>query len=335
MRDLPWRHTHDPYKIWLSEIILQQTRVSQGLPYYNKFISHYPTLQDMASASEQEILTDWQGLGYYSRARNMHETAKIITKEHKGVFPSKYEDILKLKGVGEYTAAAISSFAFGGAYPVLDGNVYRFVSRLFDIHEPINKPNGQKVIKQGLNSIFDPQKPALFNQAIMEFGALICTPKKPLCISCPFNQDCLALQKNRVLELPHKEGKIAVKKVYHSYFVFRFNSSFYIEQRTSGIWKNLHQFPLRETLTSDIDVNLEISGIVSNTDYKLVKLPYSTIHLLSHRKIHANFYTIYLSEKPFFLKSNIFETELEDISSKYPTSVLIQKYLNTIKKDDK
>ena len=180
-RELPWRNTSDPYKIWLSEIILQQTRVQQGLPYFERFIHHYPTIKDLASADEQDILLLWQGLGYYSRARNMHQTAKIIVDKYHGNFPKNYSEIIALKGIGEYTAAAIASFAFGLAYPVLDGNVYRVISRLFGIEKPIDTSKGKKEVTEALNLVFNQDNPGLFNQAVMEFGATHCTPKKPRC----------------------------------------------------------------------------------------------------------------------------------------------------------
>ena len=201
-RNLPWRDTLDPYKIWLSEIMLQQTRVKQGTPYYLKFVSNYTTIDDLANATEQEVLTLWQGLGYYSRARNMHSTAKYISDELSGVFPSTYNEILKLKGVGPYTAAAISSFAFNLPHPVVDGNVQRVVSRLFKIVEPINTGSGSKQIEKVVNSIFDKNNPADFNQAIMELGSQICKPKKPDCLACPLQEKCLSYSANVVHELP-------------------------------------------------------------------------------------------------------------------------------------
>jgi len=184
-RDLPWRKTTDPYQIWLSEIILQQTRVDQGLNYFNKFVENYPTIDLLANASEQEILNNWQGLGYYSRARNLHFTAKLIVTEYNGVFPTEYKDVLNLKGVGEYTAAAITSFAYGLSYPVIDGNVYRVLSRVFGIELPMDSTEGKKVFKKLAAELIDTNNPADYNQAIMEFGALQCTPKKPNCENSP------------------------------------------------------------------------------------------------------------------------------------------------------
>ncbi|PCJ65521.1 MAG: A/G-specific adenine glycosylase [Bacteroidetes bacterium] len=327
-RDLPWRNCNDPYKIWLSEIILQQTRVQQGLPYYLKFVEQYPTILDLANADEQEILTMWQGLGYYSRARNMHATARYISFELNGYFPTKYSDIRALKGVGDYTAAAISSFAYGSPYPVIDGNVYRLISRLFNISLPVNKPSGQKEVKAAVESIFDGNRAAQWNQAIMEFGSLHCTPKKPKCETCVLQTKCISYSKNTVSNRPVKEGKIKVTTVNHSYFVFRYKDHTYIEKRIQGIWKNLYQFPLIEENLPENEVISKCKNLLtSNLTTELVKTFEST-HLLSHRKIKAIFYTINLNTKPLFLKRDIFEIDLEQLGNLYPTSVLILKYLN-------
>jgi A/G-specific adenine glycosylase len=334
-RDLPWRHTKDAYRIWLSEVMLQQTRVAQGLPYYEKFVDRYPTVYDMAQADEQEILTLWQGLGYYSRARNMHATAKIVVDQYSGLFPKSYAAILSLKGIGEYTAAAISSFAFDLPHPVVDGNVYRVISRLFAIEEPINKPLGQKSVRTAVHAVFDKQQPALFNQAIMEFGALHCTPKKPLCTRCPIQDNCLALDKGLVDKLPLKEGKTNVKNVVHSYLYFQHKQNTYIEKRESGIWQNLHQFPLAEENLNPSQLIKKANLLIKNKINIKIGSCFSTTHLLSHRKIAAHFYTIFLDEKPIFSKSNIFEIDLEQMGTKYPTSVLTKKFLNQKKNDDK
>jgi len=334
-RDLPWRHTKDAYRIWLSEVMLQQTRVAQGLPYYEKFVERYPTVRDMAVADEQEILTLWQGLGYYSRARNMHSAAKTIVDQYNSVFPNTYKEILSLKGVGTYTAAAIASFAYDLPHPVIDGNVNRVISRLFAIHEPINKPSGQKNIQAAVDSIFDAKNPALFNQAIMEFGALHCTPKKPLCDTCPLRTKCMAYEQNIVGELPKKEGKTKVKEVSHSYLHVRYKNHTYVEQRESGIWQKLHQFPLMEAKIPASEVAEQFKTLISNEVNIELGPAYQTTHLLSHRKIAAQFYTIYVDRKPIFSKSNIFEIQMEEMGTKYPTSVLTQKFLNQEKNDDK
>lgn len=333
-RDLPWRKTNDPYAIWLSEVMLQQTRVKQGLPYYLKFLDKYPTVHHLASATEQEVLTLWQGLGYYSRARNMHATAIKISTDYNGIFPNSYKEILALKGVGEYTAAAISSFAFDLPHPVIDGNVYRVISRLFAIEEPINKPSGQKVIKAAVNEIFDTKNPAIWNQAIMEFGSLQCTPKNPNCSTCVLAQNCLSLAQEKVDKLPYKEGKTKVKSITHSYIHFCFEGKTYIEKRVEGIWKNMYQFPLleKELNASELLQKSDTFGIEMK-NHKLLEV-FSCTHLLSHRKISAFFYTITLDSKPLFSKSDIFEIDLEELGNKYPASILIHKYLNHIQGDD-
>lgn len=328
-RDLPWRDTTDPYQIWLSEIILQQTRVAQGLPYFLKFVEHFPTIRQLAEASEEEVLTLWQGLGYYSRARNMHYTAMYVSNQLNGKFPETYSKILKLKGVGEYTAAAISSFAFGLPYPVLDGNVYRVLARLFGIEAPIDKPHGQRIFKETLNSIFDDKNPALWNQAVMEFGAMMCTPKKPNCKECPVSQHCEALKNDKVYKLPYKEGKTKVIEVVHTYLVLNYENKTYIEKRTEGTWKNLYQFPLAEQFLNKKGLKEWAKKLIINELCFEFGETYQTTHLLSHRKINANFCTLYLDTKPIFSKRDIFEIDLSELGKKYPISTLIKKFLNS------
>ena len=334
-RDLPWRKTKNPYFIWLSEVMLQQTRVQQGMPYYFKFIEHYPSIEDMAAASEQEILYHWQGLGYYSRARNMHATAQYVANECNGIFPTEYKTILALRGIGEYTAAAIASFAYDLPHSVIDGNVHRAISRIFAIELPINKPSGHNEVKKAVLEIFDKKRPAIWNQAIMEFGSLQCTPKKPDCAACILSTKCQAYSAGMVKDLPYKEGKTKVKKVDHSYLVLRYKDKTYIEKRESGIWKNLHQFPLTERNLSESEAIITSNNLIKNKLNLIHQGTYTTTHLLSHRKINAKFHTIYLDRKPLFSKSNIFEIELDEVGTKFPVSVLIQKYINQLKRDDK
>jgi A/G-specific adenine glycosylase len=326
-RELPWRNTTDPYKIWLSEIILQQTRVQQGLPYFEKFIRHFPTIFDLASAHEQDVLLLWQGLGYYSRARNMHQTAKIVVDQYYGNFPNKYSEIIKLKGIGEYTAAAIASFAFGMPHPVLDGNVYRVISRLFGIEKPIDTAHGKKEITDALHLIFDQDNPGLFNQAIMEFGATHCTPKKPKCSNCIFNTKCEAYRINKIDSIPHKKGKIKVLKVNHTYLCLIYKKRTYIQKRTEGIWQNLYQFPLIEEYIDTNKIANYLENFLDNTSDFEISDTFESKHVLSHRKINATFYTIYLNTQPVFSKNNIFEIPLTEMSTKYPVSILTQNYL--------
>jgi A/G-specific adenine glycosylase len=329
-RELPWRNTTDPYKIWLSEIILQQTRVQQGLPYYEKFTNQFPTINELADASEQDVLLLWQGLGYYSRARNMHYTAKMIVDKYNGNFPENHNEILALKGVGEYTAAAIASFAFDKAYPVLDGNVFRFISRLFGIEKPIDTSTGKKEIAKALDLIFNTQKPALFNQAIMEFGATHCTPKKPKCDTCIFNMQCEALGSKKVMSIPVKKGKTKILKVNHTYMCFIHDNKTYIEKRTAGIWKNLYQFPLIEEDIKPDGITKIVNRYLKTPSKFEISDVFDSTHILSHRKIQASFYTIHLDTSPIFLKNNIFEILLADLTTRYPVSILTQNYLKRL-----
>lgn len=329
-RELPWRNTTDPYKIWLSEIILQQTRVQQGLPYYEKFTNQFPTINDLADASEQDVLLLWQGLGYYSRARNMHYTAKMIVDKYNGNFPENHNEILALKGVGEYTAAAIASFAFDKAYPVLDGNVFRFISRLFGIEKPIDTSTGKKEITNALDLIFNTQKPALFNQAIMEFGATHCTPKKPKCDTCIFNMQCEALGSKKVMSIPVKKGKTKILQVNHTYMCFIHDNKTYIEKRTAGIWKNLYQFPLIEEDIKPDGITKIINRYLKTPSKFEISEVFDSTHILSHRKIQASFFTIHLDTSPIFLKNNIFEIPLADLTTRYPVSILTQNYLKRL-----
>jgi A/G-specific adenine glycosylase len=333
-RSLPWRNTTDPYKIWLSEIILQQTRVAQGQPYYEAFTTQYPTLDLLAAAPEQDILSLWQGLGYYSRARNLHFTAQHIQRTYGGVFPQTYKELLTLKGVGDYTASAIASFAFNLPHPVLDGNVYRVISRLFNINSPIDTSKGKSEITTALNAVFDRDNPALWNQAIMEFGALQCVPKNPSCENCVLSSKCLAFSTQTQNDLPTKAGKTKVLEIVHCYLVLIHKNKTYIEMRKSGIWQNLHQFPLVALEMDETQAIIEANKLINSKVNMTLESKWTTKHVLSHRRIRANFYTIYLDIKPNFIKSNIFETELEDIGKKHPTSVLMLKFLKHLNLDD-
>jgi len=259
-RELPWRSTREPYNIWLSEVILQQTRVAQGLPYYNKFVKAFPTVFDLAGASEEQVLKLWQGLGYYSRARNMHFTAKQVVNEYGGMFPDSYSGLLKLKGVGDYTASAIASICFDEKVPVVDGNVYRVLSRFFGVDLPINSTKGVKYFKELATEVMSDTNIRDYNQGIMEFGAIQCSPKKPLCLHCPINERCRALLQNRVLELPVKLKKGKIKNRYFNYLVFldKDGKTMLEQRKGKGIWQNLYQFPLVES-----SVELSLSDLNS------------------------------------------------------------------------
>lgn len=319
-RDLPWRNTTDPYFIWLSEIILQQTRVEQGMNYYLKFVKNYPTVKDLALASEDGVLNDWQGLGYYSRARNLQAAAKYIVSDCNGVFPSTYKEIIKLKGVGEYTASAISSFAFGEVEAVVDGNVYRLLSRYFNLATPIDSSQGKKEFKLLADQLIDPKNPAEHNQAMMEMGALVCTPKNPNCENCPLNESCEGLSNNSVAELPIKEKKTKVRNRYFNYLVIKDEKSTYIKKRgPKDVWQGLYDFPLIEK-TKQIDPSkkeLEHLEIIDKSE--LFK------HVLSHQRIYCQFWEVELK------KSENLEKEWQKVSiselSNYPMPQLLIRYL--------
>ena len=290
-RDLPWRNTNSPYFIWLSEIILQQTRVEQGLSYYEKFISKFPTIVDLANATEDEVLKNWQGLGYYSRARNLHASAKVISENFNKKFPKTYEEIIQLKGIGPYTAAAIASFAFKQKHAVVDGNVYRVLSRYYGISTPIDSSKGKKQFEQLANLLIDEKHPDIFNHAIMDFGAMQCTPKSPNCNKCPLIDSCEAYNNNIIDKLPVKEKKTKVKNRYFNYLIVEKGSSFLFEKRNKdGIWKNMYQFPLIETNKEQSLSPFSDSPFAIRTEH--ISLEYETLHILSHQKIYAKFWKI-------------------------------------------
>lgn len=326
-RDLPWRNTTDPYLIWLSEIILQQTRVEQGLPYFLKFKTLFPSLEDLANATEEEVLKAWQGLGYYSRARNLHSAAKFIYFELNNKFPDNYDKLLNIKGIGPYTAAAVASFAYGEAVAVVDGNVERVLSRYFGITEEIKSASAQKQIRHAAQELIDHEDPATFNQAIMELGSLICKPKQAQCSLCPVQQNCFAFEQNRVYDFPKKNKKTKVKEVTHNYLVFEFEDQILIEQRKEGIWKNMYQFPLLEGKITMEQLMEEAASYTPLSSKVSMDLSYSCEHILSHRKINAHFYRIQVNQPLKPLKTHIFEIELDDLEHKYPVSVLIDKFL--------
>ncbi|HAP58621.1 MAG TPA: A/G-specific adenine glycosylase [Cytophagales bacterium] len=300
-RDLPWRHTRDPYPIWLSEIILQQTRVAQGLPYWEKFMQAFPTLPDLASAEEQQVLRLWQGLGYYSRARNLHACAKQVMEEYNGQFPRTYDELLKLKGVGKYTAAAIAYFAFGEAVPVVDGNVYRLFSRVFGIETDIASSKAfNEFFNLGLELI-DTQRAGAFNQASMEFGATYCKPQNPPCLTCTFASGCHALATGQQAKLPVKIKKTKVKDRYFHYLVFVHADQVLVRTRPVGdIWTGLHDFHLVETTkpaTPD-EWPTDLGKLLMGHSLKGGDVEYK--HLLSHRRLHARFYEVNVPEKDAF-----------------------------------
>ncbi|SFE23657.1 A/G-specific adenine glycosylase [Thermophagus xiamenensis] len=292
-RDLPWRKTTDPYKIWISEVILQQTQVKQGLSYYLRFIRSFPDVQALAEASEQEVLRQWQGLGYYSRARNLHSAAKTIVKEQNSLFPQTYKKILKLKGIGPYTAAAIASIAFGEPVPVIDGNVYRVLSRLFLIDLPIDTTEGKKYFEKLAWQLLDRHDPGTYNQALMELGALICKPANPLCQQCPVKEFCKAASKKQQQLFPVKSKKIVKKKRWLHYLVVSQNGHTILQKRTDNdIWKGLYQFPLIETTSSCSTQSIRPKILEIFPEAISIKKINQVKHLLTHQELHISFYKV-------------------------------------------
>lgn len=325
-RELPWRKTRNAYKIWLSEIILQQTRVNQGLPYYHKFVDNYPTVHALASASEEEVLRLWQGLGYYSRARNLHRCAKIISEEKSGNFPESFSELTKLPGIGPYTAAAIASFSFQIPVAVVDGNVLRLLSRVFGMYQDIAKSHTP--YRELANRLIPSEDPATFNQAIMEFGSIQCSPGIPDCEVCPLRQHCHAYKNNAQGALPVKSKKTKVRKRYFHYIVLSADEKIYMNQRGRGdIWQGLYDFPLieSESFLNEEDLLYEITQrLRSEFVVEEISPPYE--HLLSHQKIHAKFIRI-RSSVPENYPGNLTPADASD-REKVPKPVLISRYLN-------
>lgn len=299
-RTFLWRETKDPYKIWLSEVILQQTQTQQGLPYYVRFLETFPTIKDLALSGEDTVLKLWQGLGYYSRARNLHSTAQYIHKECGGVFPNTFKSLLKLKGVGDYTASAISSICFNIPEAVVDGNVYRFLSRYFGIYTPINIGQAHQEFKAKAMNLMDITQPGKFNQALMEFGSIHCKPRTPHCKSCPFSSDCIAYNQNKIHLLPQKRTKLKVIDRYFNYLVILDqNGQIQLEKRVGkGIWQNLFQFPLLET-NKRVDSRKKLiekfsTKMIAQLNTKKLKLwnREPIAHKLSHQKLFVFFWTI-------------------------------------------
>lgn len=327
-RTLPWRETRDPYKIWLSEIILQQTRVNQGMPYYHKFVEKYPSISHLAEASEQEVLRTWQGLGYYSRARNLHACAKILVDKYNCEFPKNYNEILKLPGVGKYTAAAIASFAFKEPVPAIDGNVFRVLSRLFGINKDILSAKNRKIFEETANHLIPENAPDDFNQAMMEFGALHCTPKTPKCSDCPFNLECFARKHNKQNALPIKKKKVKVRTRHFNYLILSHGQKFWMKERQQGdIWQGLYDFPLwTDSLGMESLLSLEKEAFENLFDqleeYK---------HILTHQVIYAKFLLLEMSD---FQAQELIKSghkgafySIDELKN-LPKPVLVSRYLN-------
>lgn len=329
-RELPWRKSRDPYFIWLSEVMLQQTRVAQGLSYYLKFTTTFPTVFDLAKADESTVLKMWQGLGYYSRARNLHAAAKHIAFELNGEFPTSYLEIIKLKGIGDYTASAIASICFDEPTAVVDGNVYRVLSRYFGIYTSTNSSSGIKEFKSLAQSLIDVSQPGNFNQAIMDFGALHCKPQNPLCESCPFADSCVAFEKKLTKVLPIKDKKIKVKKRYFNFLVIQTvdDKTILSERKGNGIWQGLYQFPLIETTQ-----NISGEALISNEEFISLFPEKSSILLFNKKEIvhklsHQHLYTQFWIVRP----KTAFEANIDwaDVEN-YPVPVLIANFLKDFK----
>lgn len=326
-RDLPWRSDPQPYNIWLSEIVFQQTRIEQGLSYYERLIENFPSVKVLAEADEREVLKSWEGLGYYSRARNLHYSAKLIMDEHDGVFPREYKDILALKGVGPYTAAAISSIAFKHVIPAIDGNVLRVVSRLFMIEDPVDQASTRKIIEKELSLIIDKDNPGDFNQAMMELGALICKPQNPICNDCPISSHCIAFERNKQSAVPIKKNKVKVSHLFFNYLVFHTDEHLLLDKRTSGIWKGLYQFPLVESdgKAEAVHIIEQMNLVESYNDLSIIESE-EYKHILSHRIINAKFFIIRV--QGFTSKKTFLEVAKEDLSN-YPMPRLINRFLSS------
>lgn len=331
-RLLPWRESKDPYRIWLSEIILQQTRVNQGLPYYLNFVKAFPNVKALAAAKEDQVLRLWQGLGYYSRARNLHKCAKTIAEKYDGKFPNTFEELLTLPGVGPYTAAAIASIAFDRKVAVVDGNVYRVLSRLFGITKDITSNDGKKYFLEVANSLISDSEPGNYNQAVMEFGAMHCTPALPKCDECPFRKECVALAKGMVSMLPVKEKKLKKKTRYLNYFVLRSGNSVAMEKRTSkDIWLGLYEFYLVETSEELIPVEMiKKDGVLSKLKKFEAKKKTSVKHILTHQLLNVNFFEAEVNKENRTIIERM-KTGISFVSAKkamsLPKPIVITRYL--------
>jgi A/G-specific adenine glycosylase len=314
-RDLPWRNTTDAYTIWLSEIILQQTRVEQGMPYFYQFLEKYPNVSSFAAASEDDILKLWQGLGYYSRGRNMLKTARLVEDQYKGEFPQSYDELLKLKGIGEYTAAAISSFSANEMKAVVDGNVYRVLARYFGIEEPVNSLKGKKTFQSVADDLLNKQSPGLHNQAMMEFGAMLCKPKNPACGICPVREGCFAFLNNSVNSLPVKLNKVKVKERYFNYFLVTDEDNVLMNRRDEkDIWANMYDLPLIETTAlltpGELMASTEVKDFFGD-NIDIAEVSPIKKHILTHQRLYVRLVT--LNHKPVKLKESWFYISVENL----------------------
>ncbi len=335
-RNLPWRNTSDPYKIWLSEVILQQTRVEQGMDYYLKFVNRFPDIFSLERAAQNEIYKMWQGLGYYNRANNLMAAAKTIVDKYQGVFPETPEELIKIKGIGPYTAAAISSIAFGFPQAVVDGNVFRVLSRIFGIATPINTGKGKKEFEILANELLKNNQAATFNQAVMEFGALYCKPKNPDCTRCIFFSDCIAARLNKVQQFPVKKSKVMVRNRYFYYLFIEVNTAnkaaFYLKQRDKkDIWKNLYDFPMLESESriNPIEAmeNPLVKAIFSGQKFSIRSISNEYRHQLTHQKIHAVFIHLIVDKNSKQLSEKTILLVNQNELINYPVPRLLERYL--------
>ena len=329
-RKMPWKGEKDPYKIWLSEIILQQTRVEQGLNYYNNFINKFSDIHKLAKTADATIFKLWEGLGYYTRCRNLIATARYISKDLKGEFPSSYEEIKALKGIGPYTAAAISSFAFNLPYAVVDGNVFRVLARFFGIKMPIDTMAGKRIFSNLANELLNKKQPALYNQAIMDFGAVICKPALPLCTTCVFKKHCSAFLNNKINELPVKEKKVSIRKRWFYYLILEYSNEIAIRQRDEkDIWQDLYEFPLIESSIEldkkDILRALEKKKWLSKKEYEMISVSSIYKQQLSHQLIMGRFIKLKLKQKKTL--PNFWLWVSGKKVDKYPFPQFINQYL--------
>ncbi len=328
-RELPWRGSEDPYQIWVSEVILQQTRISQGTEYYHNFLKSFPDIKSLAMAPEEDVLKVWQGLGYYSRARNMHHAAKTVLSDHKGTFPKDYLSIRKLKGIGDYTAAAISSIAFGLPYAVVDGNVYRVLSRLFGIYTPIDSSAGKKEFYELAQMLLDVTQPGEFNQALMEFGAIQCLPTQPLCDSCPLSLKCHAFTHQNISDFPVKSKLKKQKERFLNYLYLHNGKNLFLKKREEkDIWRNMFQFPLIETTSrttpEEFFESSDWKDLFKNHSITIESIFPERVHLLTHQRLYIRFYSVKLEENGS--PEHLIRIEMDEIS-KYPVPKPIELFL--------
>ena len=328
-RQMPWKGEKNPYKIWLSEIILQQTRVEQGLNYYNRFIATFPSIHHLAAATETKVFKLWEGLGYYTRCKNLIATAKFISEELNGKFPDKYEEILQLKGVGPYTAAAISSFAFNLNYAVVDGNVFRVLSRYFGIATPIDSTDGKQLFTLLANILLDKKLPGIYNQALMDFGAVICKPQIPLCTACVLKTKCIAFKKEKVNQLPVKEKKIIKKTRWFYYLVIEYNGKQYLRKRgAKDIWENLYEFILIENdgvlAVEKLKELQQVKKLFAKNSFEVLHISPLHKQILTHQTIVGQFIKI-KTLKPLLDKA--YQVFLPEEIDRLPFPKFIAAYL--------